>query len=474
MARPIKYLLALLLFIFTQFSFSQTIELNDNTLSFEEYIGYVKLYHPLMKQAELTLNMGQANLLKARGGFDPKVEVDFDRKKFKNTKYYNELNAVFKIPTWYGVEFKANFEENTGEYLNPNLTVPEGGLYSAGISFSLAQGFLINERMASLKKARFFSDKTQADRNLLVNSVLFNASKAYFDWVKATNEHRIFDTFLLNANARLKAIKRSVELGDKAEIDVIEARIIMRNRLLDLEAAALKRKKTALAASNYLWINDIPIELNDAVIPIAPEVRDLEASLRLKDTGNTSILIDNHPKMLSLNAKINMLTIDRKLKHNKLLPKLDLQYNFISPQFDELNTFNTSNYKAFLNFSLPLFLRKERGDYKLAKLKIKDANFERMSTSLSLRNKIKTISLEIKSFDIQNVLITSLVEDYKALVKAEERKFYLGESSLFLINSREQKLLDAQLKENKLFIKQLTARVKLYNSLGIPESVVAN
>ena len=53
--------------------------------SFEEYLGYVKKHHPLVKQANLTLNVGEANRLRARGGFDPKIEIDFNTKEFKNT-----------------------------------------------------------------------------------------------------------------------------------------------------------------------------------------------------------------------------------------------------------------------------------------------------------------------------------------------------------------------------------------------------
>ncbi len=116
----------------------------------------MKKHHPLVKQANLTLNIGEANLLKARGSFDPKVEVDYNRKEFKNTEYYNELNATFKIPVWYGVEFKGNFENNTGDFLNPNMTVPEGGLYSAGVSLALAQGLLMNESYGHFEKGKVF------------------------------------------------------------------------------------------------------------------------------------------------------------------------------------------------------------------------------------------------------------------------------------------------------------------------------
>lgn len=470
-----NYIVLLCFLGFTEIIIGQTTKTNvENILTFEEYLGYVKMHHPLMKQAELTLKMGEATLLRARGGFDPKIEVDYDRKKFNNTEYFDQLNATFKIPTWYGVEFNANFEENTGAFLDPSLTVPDGGLYSAGVSFSLAQGLLINERMASLKQARFFREQTKADRDILVNNLLFEASQAYFDWIEATNEQGIYQNFLANATIRLQAIQRSVEAGDKAAIDITEARIILETRKLNLEAATLKKRKAALVASNFIWLNDIPMEIQDDVTPKLPTIETLETSLLIEGITNTDALLVNHPKLKSLDAKIDGLTVDRALKRNKLLPKLDLQYNFVTQENDQLNRFNNANYKAFVNFSFPLFLRKERGDVKLAKLKLNDVAFERTATSLALQNKIEATQAEILSYEIQTLLIDSIVTDNIALVTAEERKFSLGESSLFLINSREQKLIDARLKENELLVKNLMATANLYNALGIVEPSLTN
>ena len=445
---------------------NKTIELQQ-TLSFSEYIGYVKQYHPLLKQANLQLSIGEANLLKARGGFDPKIEVDYDRKKFKNTEYFNQLNATFKIPTWYGIEFKANFEENTGQFLNPNLTVPEDGLYSAGVSFSLAQGLLINERMAMLKKAKFFIEQTKAQRELLINNLIFEASKAYFEWLEASKELTIYDSFLSNAQVRFNGVKRNVEVGEKATIDSVEAKITLQNRKLNLEMAKLKTRKAALKISNYLWLNEVPLEVQENVIPLTPDNAMLSSSLFLEGITQDNTILSNHPKLKSLEAKIDGLQIDRSLKRNKLLPKLDLQYNFLTQDVNQLNNLNTANYKAFVNFSFPLFLRKERGDVKLTNLKLQDANFERVSASLTIQNKIEATIAEINSLETQNNLITEIVSNYETMLSAEERKFELGESSLFLINSREQKLIEATLKANTLNIKSLNANASLYNALGL-------
>ncbi len=432
-----RYILGFFFVLFTEITTSQTnVVNNQQLLTFEEYLGYVKQHHPLVKQANLTLSVGEANLLKARGGFDPKIEVDYDRKKFKSIEYFDQLNATFKIPTWYGIEFKANFEENTGQFLNPNLTVPEGGLYSAGVSFSLAQGFLINDRMAMLKKAKFFREQTKADRNILVNDLLFEASKAYFRWLEATNEQYIYERFLKNASDRFNGVKRNVVSGENAAIDSVEAKIVVLDRQLNHEAAKLKRRKAALNLSNYLWLNDIPIEVQENVSPQEPDDYILRSVLTIEGITIDSNAISDHPKLKSLEYKIEGLSVDRSLKRNKLLPKIGLQYNFLSSNYDQINTFNTNNYKAGLNVSLPIFLRKERGDLKLANLKLKDANFERISTELSLQNKVTAANVEISSLSKQNNFIRSMVNDYTALVKAEERKFFLGESSLFLINSR--------------------------------------
>ena len=60
------------------------------------------------------------------------------------------------------------------------------------------------------------------------------------------------------------------------------------------------------------------------------------------------------------------------------------------------------------------------------------------------------------------------------LLKGEERKFFLGESSLFLINSREQSLITSQLKENEINVKRLSAMAKLFNVLGVVPDTVVN
>ncbi len=442
-------------------------------LRFNEYLGYVKKHHPIAKQARLTLGIGQANLMKARGGFDPKVEVDYNRKEFKGTEYYDRLNATFKIPTWYGIELKGNFEQNDGDFLNPAESVPADGLYSAGVSMSVGQGFWINERMATLKQAKYFREQTKADRDLLVNQILFEASLAYFDWLKAFNEASIYQNFLENASVRFEGTKKRAASGDIAAIDTVEAKIAFQNRALSLEQAKVKLMKRSLELSNFLWMNDdIPVELQSNVIPDTNIDADIDITLEILGKPLDSFTINNHPKLKSLGYKIEGLRVEKNLKANKLLPKIDLEYNFLTPTPEFISSLETQQYKGGLSFRLPLFLRKERGDLKLAKFKLQDAKFDFDNAQVALQNKIVAIYRELESFETQNVLIDEIVANYNTLLNAEERKFTFGESSLFLINSRESKLIDAELKQIAVQNKFYGTKAKLFNNLAVnPENL---
>jgi len=443
-------------------------QINSNEiLTLNEYLGYVKSYHPIVKQANLIINESESKLLKERGAFDPKIEVDRTQKTFKNTEYYDRLNAAFKIPTWYGVEFKGNFEENDGFYLNPESTVPDNGLYSVGVSVSLAQNLLINKRMTMLKQAKLYLKQAKADRTLIVNNILYDATVAYLDWLKSYNEKHVFNEFLENAQMRFQGIKKSYEVGDKPAIDTLEARITLNTRKLNLEKANINYIKSSLEMSNFLWINDTPIEIKEEMIPDTNTISVMDEYYNILEINFNNFNIEDHPKLQSLNYKYKGLVIDKKLKQNNLLPKIDLQYNFLSETPEISRSFSTSAYKSGFNISFPLFLRKERGDLNLAKIKLQNTSFEIEATRVSIKNKIQSINQELNSYTKQNQFTNIIMKDYETLLSAEERKFFLGESSLFLVNSREAKLIDAKLKVISLENKFLTTKANLVNTLSI-------
>jgi outer membrane protein TolC len=193
----------------------------------------------------------------------------------------------------------------------------------------------------------------------------------------------------------------------------------------------------------------------------------IQETLRTNDLTQVDFSIDTHPKINALRNKIDMLTVDKKLKANMLLPKIDVGYSYISePSY--IDDYQFENYKLSVNFYFPLFLRKERGSLKLAQYKIQESEFALSLEQFQLSNKISAQKFEIESLSKQNEIVKTLASDYKIMLQSEERLFSFGESSLFLINSRENSLISAQLAAIDLENNYFVSNASLFKILANP------
>jgi outer membrane protein TolC len=459
--------IGILFLLFCSLAWGQ--EQNPKEFSYNEFLGYVKKYHPLAKRAQLEINQAQANLMMARGGFDPKIEADFDQKQFKGKEYYSVFNSSFKIPTWYGIEVKAGFDNSEGIFVNPENSLPNQGLTSLGITIPIGQGLVINQRMADLRKAKIQIQLSQAERKLQAVEVLYNASVAYFNWKRNHSEVQLYTNYLNNATIRYKGVLTLIKNGDKPAIDSVEAGIVVKTRRWNLEESKLKLAKSKLEISNYLWLdNNIPLELQDDIIPESKLEQTISETLKINELLTEKLSVENHPKINSLENKLAILEVDRKLKANNLLPKMDVGYHYLSePNY--WNDTNFNNYKIGVNFKFPLFLRKERGSLQLAKYKIQDTKLTLDLERIQLKNKINAQQTEIRSIEKQLQLITELVKDNNQMLQSEERLFTLGESSIFLLNSRENNLVSIQLTQLGLENRFLNSNAELFKIMANPD-----
>ncbi len=451
-----RFILSLLLTVFL--CTASTVR-GQESLSLEEFLGYVKAFHPLVKQADIKLSESEAKLLKARGAFDPKLAADFNDKTFKGSNYYERLGATFSVPTYYGLTLKGQFSEAEGALINPENVVSGDQLYGVGASIDLGKGLLANERMTALKQAKRFVDQAKEENTLRVNEILLEATDAYLDWYRAYKSYEIFDEFIANAKFRYDGVRDRFTSGDLAAIDTTEARIAYQNRLLSQEKASLKLREKALKASNYLWIEDTPVEINREVIPaLSEENFETLFSIDLID-------LESHPKLRALGYTTDIQRFERRLQRSNLLPEVTLDYQWLS-ETDPSQNFNLAldpnNSTTKLKVALPLFLRKERSALKLASLKLQDATLEQERVYIELKNKLAALNTASESLSRQRLLADSMVVDYTTLFKGEQQKFEAGESSLFLVNSRESKLIEATLKAIDTEVEQKMALAEFY------------
>lgn len=413
-----------------------------------EFFAVVIKYHPLSKQAELRVKEGEANLLKSRGGFDPKVNSDFSSKYFESTNYYQLFSGGITLPTWYGIELKGGYERNNGAFISPENKLPGNGLVYGGISANIGNGLFIDERRAVLQKAKVYRDLTLAEQRRIINELIFESGKAYWDWYSAYNAKLVYANALRLAEQRMEAVRQVAILGDRPFVDTLEAGIQLQERVLSLRQAELDFANKTLILSLFLWTEDeMPYDLPATVV--APEIETFRPDSELFEKLQKGIdtLFNNHPEILAYDYKLQSLDIDMALKKEQLKPTLKLNYNPLFERDASVSVLPVSeNYKWGFTFSMPVFLRKERGDIQLTEIFIRDAELERKNKNLELLNKTKAYLNEFITTAGQFNLYTGTVLDYESLLNAERRIFEAGESSLFMINARELGFISARLK----------------------------
>ena len=439
MKKHLLFFIIFLLFSFANKSYSQNKE-----FSFLEYIAFVKKYHPLVKIANLQITEAESKLLIARGAFDPKLESYLEQKDFNKKDYYSVFNGTLKIPTWYGVELKASLDKNEGLYLNPENNVPETGLLSAGIGINL-NSIIIDDRRAALKQAKIGLSLSKNTQLIEANKVLYNATIAYLNWKKAYEEFETYKEIYTLAKNRELGIKKLIQLEENAAIDGVEAQSNTIKRQLSYENAQVKLLKAKLELSIFLWINNnVPIELENQIVPEKSISSSIETVLKINENLENNVNLQNHPKVNALIRKREQLEIEQKLIKSKFIPNFYVNYNFLSEQQDNLLITHQNN-KINFTFSYPLFLRKERGYAKLNQQKIDAQNLEIEFEKINIKNNIIIKQKEIEVLKNQQANFIQMLENNKRLLQAEETLFSVGESSLFLIITRENNLLNTNL-----------------------------
>ncbi|MCU0319450.1 MAG: TolC family protein [Flavobacteriales bacterium] len=426
--------------------------------------------HPAVRQALLRNEMGEATVRSARGAFDPKAVAGYSEKTFEGKDYYSLLDAGLKVPTWFGAELFGGFQNNSGIYVNDADITPDAGLLKAGVSVSVGQGLFIDKRRADLRKAQAFQDMAEAERLRLLNDIYYTVLSDHLEWIASFQRLGIARSAVEQANIRLTGIRGSFRGGDRPAIDTLEALLQVQDRIMRLRDAEVDYRNASLMLSNHLWDDVLrPLEIGPSVVP---DTTDLRAPDGLIDLNTlTEQAMQEHPKLLELQGKLEQLEVERRLRSEFLKPQLDLSYSLLANGGLVNNeagvTYDAADRMLGVGFSMPLFLRKERGELTLATLRRTEAELGIDRERQQIRTTIGRSNNDVALLDQQVSLSRDMVTNYGTLLNGENRRFQAGESSLFLVNQREVALLDNQLKLVDLIAKLRKAHFALDKEAGI-------
>ena len=417
----------------------------------EQLIQIVKKYHPLVKQASLDIDYANADILQARSAFDPILQNYIAKKTFSGSNYYNYTNTELVIPTWYGIEVNTGLEMLTGNRLDPERTTGRTSYF--GVTIPLAKNLVIDKRRAALQQAKLYVTMAITERQVTINNILYDALQSYWQWVSNYQQLQVINNAVAVNQTRLVMVRKAYKYGERAAIDTVEALAQLQSFQYAQNEQLLNYNNATLQLSMYLWANNNqPYLLPPTIIPQPgwqSEVNIAAQQLSLPALLQSARAI--HPELRIYNNKLSILEIDRKLKFQELLPKLDFTYNQLGKGYNLLKTATAgplfdNNFQYGLKFAVPLRLSGGRASYSQAKLKIQQTTLEQNQKTQLIELKVKSYYNELITLQQQLILQANNLANYNRLVRAEEIRFENGESSLFLINIRENKALEAQQK----------------------------
>jgi outer membrane protein TolC len=416
----------------------------QKTLSSTDFWQIVQNFHPVVKQTLIEIKQSDATLTMARGAFDPVLQHYSTQKTLDGKNYIDYHAPSLNIPTWYGVELSAGIENIQGSRLDPSQTL--GQTSYLGIQIPLAKNLLMDKRRAALQQAKIMQKMAIQEQRKELNSLLQEAMEAYLAWVRSYQVMQLVQANYRNASARQILVEKSVAFGERPAVDTLEALTQKQTFENMLTSKVLEFNNARLALSAFLWnAENRPVDLSMDVVPAMNDDVNLLANADLNLQSLLDKAMQNHPEINNYRNKLDMLGIDKKLKFQSLLPKLDVNYNLLSKEGPSLYgaSFLENNYKYGIKFELPLRLSEGRGAYQSAKLKLENEQLNLNQKQIQVEIKIRNYFNQWEALRKQVRTQELAVSNYRALVKAEETRFENGESSLFLINSREIKALEA-------------------------------
>jgi outer membrane protein TolC len=319
-----------------------------------------------------------------------------------------------------------------------------------------------------------------------VISAITQVLNLYWDLVYFRDNVRVAERSLALAQKTLSDNKRQVEIGTLAPIEVVRAESEVAARQQDLIVAqtSLQQQqeliKTVLAKQVDKDLPGVTVEPIDVLPePKADDIAPLEEALRLAQ--------ENRPEIEQGNLNLRNQQIVVAANRNALLPSLDLFGSYgasglsgnellrapgyppgpvigvvpggISQALTQTLRGRFPDYSFGLQFSVPIRNRSAQADTARALLEERQMRTQLQQTRNQIAQEVKNAEIAVVQAKAQIEAARKAVTLARQTLDAEQKKFQLGESTVFLVIQAQRDLVLAEVREvqaRTIYAKALT------------------
>jgi outer membrane protein TolC len=391
----------------------------------------------------------RSDQLSADGAFDLMLKGEYyDRLTGFYSGGYGKVEARQALRP-YGAEVFGSYRVSDGDfptYENYNYTNALGEA-KVGALFSLLRNRDIDGRRFAIEDTRLAASQARLDVLLVQLNVQHEALRAYWRWVGAGEEIRVFEELLEIAEARQIGLTREVNEGARARIALTENELNLLKRRALLEEA----KRNFATASNslgyYLRGSDGQMVVpTREMLPDLARMKGIAPAEQLAATP-TSEIIQSRPELQTFKLALERANNKVALRQNDLQPSLDASVE-LSRDFGQLGPggpgFDSTDAVVGLTFSVPLQRRTARGAVQRAEAELRETELRQRRIADQITTEVGNILANLSAALKLSDLAEAEVKQANQMVQAERTRFRLGAGEFFLVNAREETAANAQ------------------------------
>ena len=418
---------------------------------------------PQIFEALALANAANGDVQAAKGDFDLLLKAEsYDRVTGFWTGSVLKTEARQNLQS-YGAQIYAGYRISDGTfpvYEDVNFTNTLGE-FKVGASFSLLRDRKIDSRRFRLRDTELAAQQANFDVLLTRVDVQQKVLNSYWRWVAAGRELDVYRSLLKIAQDREAGLKKQVARGAKSQISIVENQQNIIRRKVFFTQAERNFMVATNALSFYLrGVDGTLVSPDPKQLPTEDLLPSLDDTV-VYDLAKINNVLRRRPELRNLEFAIKRAENKIAISKNNLAPKLDLKLE-VSRDFGDIAEGGISRDSTDtiigLNLSVPFQRREAKGQLSRAEEELYSLQLQQRRLKDQIEVGLKNILADLTTTLRLSKLAKDEVVQSNLMVVAERNKFNLGASDFFLVNLREERAADAQIRSIRAKLEGRIAR----------------
>jgi len=421
---------------------------SSSELRLEEVIAAVDTRYPLLLAESQGLAAARGERRSAVGAFDPKWKTKASAFPVGYYRYVTAESTVEQPLYWRGLSVFGGYRIGQGKFpiYYDNYRTNDRGEVRVGFTAPLFRGGSIDKERASLWKAEAGIDV--AAQELVAARLEFRriAAEKYWDWVAAGKKLENARSLYQRAVERNVGVTARIGSGDAPAIDQVDnSRSILQR---EQQVVGAERVLTTARLALSLYLRD---DKGNPVIPSEERLpREFPEPIALAAgtvESDVSRALSQRPEVRLYESKRRQYEIERDLATNDKLPTVDVLVAGAKQFGDGYPEKHPATLEAGLLVDIPLRNRKADGRARTADALFMQYDLQLRYAKDKIQNEVRDAAAGSDAAARRLALARQELVLARTLEAAERQRFAMGDSTILVVNLREQASFDASNRE---------------------------